>query len=259
MSPCGSVSRADRISDGKTTSRAQAAYNTKAESIVSRVEPMPSRDDRPKVSPEKSDAPVTAQFGPAEIRAGSIRQYKVDHSGAKVACYFFVDGRGHIGVAGAAHADLVAIAQRIATDRAYHTSVSQEFVYRAAVDWLKQRIEATDQSSVPPLVDYVEREATKAIRRFEVWFPIPVAQITRPIQIGRTWFRRITKQMMDAYADRSKASASPRNEAFFDRLRSRIQAATAACVEVEAEPIRADEVAKSESEASISVFRLGKL
>jgi hypothetical protein len=165
-----------------------------------------------------------------------------------------VDGKGLVGVSGAAHEELGQIVTRLSSDRAYREAISREFFYRKAIDWLQARVAAT--SDLPDLVMFLEAAAQKATRRFQIWYPLPAADVTRPVQIGRTEFRRITKPMMDEYAERVSASATPKHEAAFDRLRSRIQAATAACVEVEAEPIRADEIARAESEASIAVFRL---
>ena len=216
---------------------------------------MPPRVQAPSIPPENSDAPIMAQFGSSEIAVGTYREYRRDRTGQNVACYFYVDGKGLVGVSGAAHKDLLQVADRLASDRAYRTSISQKFFYNKAVDWLQARLSASP-AEVPPLVTALEDAAQTAVCRFQVWFPIPSAEITRPFQIGRTEFRRITKPMMDEYAVRMNATATPRNEAAFDRLRSRIQASTAACVDVEAEPIRGDEIALMESEASIAIFRL---
>jgi hypothetical protein len=233
---------------------AVANYNAKAARVVDAVGPMPPRPSSAPIPPEKSDAPILAQFGESDIKVDSVRQFLRDRTGKNVACYFYVDGKGQVGVSGEAHEELWQISDRLSSDRAYRNSVSHAFFYGKAVDWLEAR--ASDLPNLPDLVDFVETAAAKAIRRFEIWYPIPVAEITRPVQIGRTEFRRITKPMMDEYAERIKASQTPKSDAAFDRLRSRIQAATAACVEVEAEPEKADEVARAESEASIAIFRL---
>ena len=238
---------------GKLHPSAEANYNEKAQRILSAIEPMPPRPSSPLIPPEKSDAPIVANFGDADILPGSVRQFLRDRTGKNVACYFHVEGRGPVGVSGPAHDELWSLTDRIASDRAYRGSVSQEFFYGAAIDWLKLR--ASTQET-PQLVSFLEERAAQAVKRFQIWYPIPAAEITRPVQIGRTEFRRITKPMMDEYCDRINASASPKHEAVFERLRSRIQSSTAACVEVEAEPIRGDELARRESEASIAIFRL---
>jgi len=233
---------------------AVASYNQRAERLAGSVEAMPPHPSKEPIPPEKNDAPIMMNFTDAQIVPGSVRQYHRDRTGKKVACYFDVDGKGLVGVSGPAHEDLWQITTRLSADRAYRDAVSQEFFYNKAVDWLQARLStALDQIS---LVTFLEEAAQKAIRRFQIWYPIPAAEITRPVQIGRTEFRRITKPMMDQYAERINANATPKNEAFFDRLRSRIQSATAACVEVEAEPIRGDAIARAESEASIAIFRL---
>jgi hypothetical protein len=233
---------------------AVANYNEKAERVASAIEPMPPRPSKTAIPPEKSDAPIMAQFGSTEVKPGSVRQSLHDRTGKVVACYFFVEGKGQVGISGEAHEELWQTAGRLSSDRAYRDSVSQTFFYRKAIDWLQAR--TSELADLPDLVGYLEAAAAKAVRRFQIWYPIPSAEITRPIQIGRTEFRRITKPMMDEYAERLNASESPKSEAAFARLRSRIQSSTAACVEVEAEPTRADQIARAESEASIAIFRL---
>lgn len=61
---------------------------------------------------------------------------------------------------------------------------------------------------------------------------------------------------MDAYAEKLNAYEDARSGAVFDHLRSRLQATTAACVTVEAEPSKAEKIAAEEADAAIGILRL---
>lgn len=241
---------------GKLHEQAEAAYNAKADAIVAEVQPRPpkqpsSTEAMPKVN---GDTPIVSHFGEGDIDLKSFREYEVDYRGKRKACYFYTSSRSRLGITGAAHDTIEEPAQRIAGDRAYRYALSEKFVYDQAITWLQQKIDQPDVT--PAFVRFIEDAAAKAITRHEIWLPIPGVQVTRPFQIGRTPFRNITKSMMDEWAEKQKVTSSPKAEASFERLRVKIQAATAACVEVEAEPIRGYNIAFSESEPSIAIFRL---
>jgi hypothetical protein len=237
----------------KLHTEARKAYNVRGAEAVAAIELMPSRDSKPPVPPEKSDAPVVGQFNDSNVELDSYREYRLDYAGAKVACYFFVRGRGLIGVSGVAHESVRELSRRLANDKAYRDKVSEAFSYNTIVDWLRLTI-TTD--SAPNVVEYFEAVAVAQIQKREIWVPFPVLQITQPIQIGNVVFRRVTKPMMDAYAEKLNAYEDARSGAVFDHLRSRLQATTAACVTVEAELSKAEEIAAEEADAAIGILRL---
>lgn len=236
---------------GKLHKSAAEAYNSKIEPLVDRVQLKPPRPTKPV---ESGDVPVMAKLDEGDIKIESVREYEIDYTGERKACYFHTS-RGALGVSGTDHDVLLQVVRRIANDGAYRDSVSEQFVYERAIDWIRNKVENAAGAHAS-FSDFVEEAASRAITRFEVWLPIPAVQITRPFQIGKTKFRRITKAMMDDWVTRPGAESSAKTEAYFDRLRSRIQSTTAACVEVEAEPIRANEIALRESEGSIAILRL---
>ncbi len=232
---------------------ARKAYNAKGSEVVATLHLMPARKPKPDVPPEKSDAPIAAQLKDNEIHLDSYREYRTDHTGKIVACYFFAQGHGMIGVADAAHESVRELSQRLANDKAYRGKVSDQFAYNSVVDWLRSTVATGD---APTLVDHFESVTCAQIKKREIWVPFPVIQITRPVQIGNVVFRRVSKSMMDAYAKKVNAGANLKSEFTFDRLRSHLQAATAACVTVEAEPTKAEQIAAEEADAAIGILRL---
>lgn len=232
---------------------AKKAYDAKGVEVVAALAPMPPRPQKDPIPPEKNDAPITRHIGEEQINMDSYREYRQDYTGLYTACYFYVEGHGLIGVSDQAHESVVQLAARISNDKSYRNRLSQKFVYDRIVDWLRLRVVT---GNAPSLSEHVEAAAEKAIRTREIWVPFPVIQIPHPIQIGEVIFRRITKQMMDEYAVKTKAYDSAQNGAVFDHLRTRLQSATAACVTVTAEAAKAREIAAMQADAAISILRL---
>lgn len=229
------------------------AYNAKSSEWIEALELMPPRESKPHVPPQESDAPIAGHFTDSDIVDDSYMTFQVDHTGSKVACYFFVKERGMIGISGAAHKSVQEQSRRLANEKVYRDKISEEFAYNTVVDWLKLNITT---GNAPSVIEHFEAVAEKQIQKQEIWVPFPVIQITRPIQIGNVVFRRVTKPMMDAYAENLNVGTDANKEAAFNRLRSRLQAATAACVNVEAESSKAEEIAADEADASIGILRL---
>jgi hypothetical protein len=238
----------------KLHEKAAETYNGRLNTLPPRLQPRPERAAPPIVPAEKNDTHVTKVLGPQDIFIESYREYRTDYTGERKACYFHTK-TGFMGISGDDHDVLVSTTRRIANDRAYRDSLSEEFVYQRGIEWLQALANASTDTP-PEFTDFLHIAALKAVRKTEIWMPVPVVQITRPFDIGWVTFRRITKDMMDELAARSNVSSSAAAEAAFDRQRSRLQSATAACVEVTAEPIRANEIATEQAEASVAILRL---
>lgn len=230
---------------------AQKAYNGRGVELVAALELMPFRKSESDVPPDKS-----ANFGhltDSDIKYDSYREYQVDHTGSKVACYFFVRERGMIGISGKAHESILELSRRLSNEKAYRAKVSEDFTYETVIDWLRLTVTTGDY---PTVVQHFESVAGRKIKNQEIWIPLPIVQIAQSIQLGRVVFRRVTKEMMDAYADKLNAYVDEQSGAVFDRLRSRLQDSTAACVQVEAELSKAEQIAAEEAEAAIGILRL---
>ncbi len=141
----------------------------------------------------------------------------------------------------------------MANEKAYRGKLSEAFAYDTVIEWLKLTVTTGD---APTVVQHFEAVARAQIQKHEIWVPLPIVQITKPIKIGSVVFRRVTKPMMDAYADKLNAYVDAKSGATFDRLRSRLQAATAACITVEAELSKAEQIAAEEADAAIGILRL---
>jgi hypothetical protein len=229
------------------------AYNNRGMQAVASLHLMPTSASAESTQPENSDAPVVKELRSEDIDRSSYREYRQDHTGSRLACYFFVQDRGLIGIADDAHKAFAQLAGKLSGNKAYRDTVSHEFTYNTLINWLRLNVTTGD---APTLVEYFEAEVTKVVREREIWVPFPVVQISKPFQIGSVTFRRITKEMVDQYATTLNAYANQYDAAVFDQLRHRLQASTAACITVTAERQKAEEIAADETSATIAILRL---
>ena len=230
--------------------KAAEAYDAKMANIPSRVvlrtAPNPT-------NMEGGDVYTKTTYGPQNIIPGTLREYAVDHKGKNTACYFDSPD-GLVGVVGEDHETLVSVAQRISNEKVYRDFLSTEFVYRVSIDWVQARV--VNAANTPQkFTEFIDVAASNAIKSHEVWLPIPIITIPKPFRIGWVTFRRITKPMMDDY-EKTYPETSPDAKIAFNRLRSRIQGITAACVAVNAEPIRGKEIAYQKAEDALGILRL---
>jgi hypothetical protein len=227
---------------------AVAAFNAKADKILASVHsmPMPHRSRA-----GSNDVPVARALTDDDIKG--LRVFDRDRRGLHTGVRFDVPGRGLVGIDGEHHEAAVELTTRIARTAPYRASVSDQFAYNCLVSWLEKRLgsEAFDF----PFVEFFEREIEGAVRRIEVWIPLPGVTIPHPIPIGLVTFRRITKEMMDAYAIRLKVDESPEAEVAFQMRRNNLQGVTAACLTVEAEHLKAEMIAKVETESAVAMMR----
>jgi len=230
--------------------KAAEAYDSKMANLPSRVVPHTPLTSSGVVS---GDIYTKATYGPHNILPGSLREYEVDYKGRNIACYFD-SPNGMVGIVGEDHETLTNVAHRIANDQAYRDSLSTEFVYTSCIDWVQARVNRS-ANTPQQFTDFLAVAASKAIKPHEVWLPIPTITIPKAFRLGWVTFRRVTKPMMDQYEGIYSKTLSDAKAAF-ERLRSRIQGITTACVAVNAEPIRGQEIALEKAEDAIGILRL---
>ncbi len=227
------------------------SFNSHAKRLIDLLVP---RKVGPRSSPSRdNDTHVTHTLGPSDIDAASFREYLADHAGNKHACYFFVEGRGVMGLEGLGHDAILRLAGRLASHATYSEVLSGEFIYDCIVDWLQ--LAAASEQSAGSFVAFLEEAASREVKAQEIWLPIPTVSISRPFKIGAVEFRRVTKAMMDDYATSVGAGPTSKESSSFDHVRTKLQAVTAAVVKVTAERIKAAEVAALESESAIGMLR----
>jgi hypothetical protein len=172
----------------------------------------------------------------------------------RTACYF-PTAKGLVGLCGEDHEVLLKVVQRIARDRACRDILSEDFVYEQAVRWLQNRLDDPKVAS-PSFTDLLKKEASRSVCQVQIWRFIRGVQIAKPFHIGSTAFRPVTREILDAWKQSLSDRSYPAGEDYLARYESSLQGTTAACVDVTAEPARAEEIALQDSDVSIAIFRL---
>ena len=136
-------------------------------------------------------------------------------------------------------------------------AVSIELLEELLFDWiqLKSRNE-TDLN----MSEFVLSECEKQIKEYDVWIPISLLYIQSPFILGKITFKAITKSMVDDWENRTLSKVKEQKEIdsikiYFERICKEIQGFATATIRVEAEPIRAYEIAFEETERSMSALR----
>ena len=208
-------------------------------------------------SPTSADLHVVKHLSEADVPLDRVRMSLADHRGENIASYFYVEKQLY-GVTGDAHATLRRTAARIAEDKVYRDSVSVNFVYAHALDWLQECLATRNNSlgSRTRFTEYLAPRVQAAVHEHELWFPIRVLRVDCEFTIGGVAFRRITKGMMDELGDATHAARTAEQRFAFNEQRSLYQGTAAACASVRAEPIKARHVALDLIEPAVGMLRL---
>lgn len=121
-------------------------------------------------------------------------------------------------------------------------------------DWMKDKYKnVTDES----MVDYVLSKSEASIQELEIWIPIAELYIKSEIKIGKVTLKTIKEEMFESWRTVIKNTNPADNDKIqkFDEEQEKIHGLAAATMKVNAEPIRAFEIALEETEKSIELLR----
>lgn len=187
---------------------------------------------------------------------GEIKYGWTDSSGKKAA-RAFVKEEGLVGLFDDDYKNLIRVAEGFQKSINPKGAVSIELLEELLFDWiqLKSRNE-TDLN----MSEFVLSECEKQIKEYDVWIPISLLYIQSPFILGKITFKAITKSMVDDWENRTLSKVKEQKEIdsikiYFERIRKEIQGFATATIRVEAEPIRAYEIAFEETERSMSALR----
>jgi len=85
---------------------------------------------------------------------------------------------------------LNALCHNVGRHQSIRDVASEEFLYNTATDWLAARADGESRG----YCRFLESRLDEAVKKLEIWLPLPVVSIPQPILVGRTTFRRVTKR-----------------------------------------------------------------
>lgn len=232
-------------------SDAVAAFNAKASELVDAVRVRPSS---PKSQPVgyKPDVHVGFHFTAEHLR-GPLEVFQSDQHGRRISR--FIDDHGTVlGLDESAYPRLVKVGESIQKTPAFRNAVSLRFIEDALFGWCLETLKGSETVSA---TDYVIRKSEQAVRHIEIWVPIYALHIQSEFSVGVVRFKTITREMVDVWQQglSEKAGKNASIAYALDRQRKEIQGFAAAVTGVEAEPIRATEIASDLADSAASLLR----
>lgn len=230
---------------------AVAAFNEQA-NIVSESVAFVAPSQRSPQGP-RPDVHISAHITSADVR-GPIRQAMVDRY-HNVVTRFESEGGSTIGLDQGAYAKLRKLALLIQKTDAFRDIASLQFIEDALFSWSLQKIKGKTSKTA---CEHIIAEAEAKVGRHEIWVPVYGLNIQSEFNLGRVKFKTITREMIDEWHRRKSAEASenPQFNFKFDRDKRNLLGFAAATIEIDAEPIRAAEVAQDLSDKAIALLRL---
>jgi len=231
---------------------AAAVFTAKATELVDAVRARPSSPEADRVG-YKPDVHVGFHLTEQDLR-GPMEVFESDRYGKRVGRFIDQDGT-FIGLDENSYPKLGKLAESIQKTAAFRNAVSTRFTEDALFHWCLERLRHPETVSAP---EYISREAEQAVRQIEVWAPIYALHIQSAFSIGVVALKTITREMIDVWQQRvrDEDGNSAAIAYALDRRRKEIQGLAAAVISVEAEPIRAAEIAGELADTAASLLRL---
>jgi hypothetical protein len=118
-------------------------------------------------------------------------------------------------------------------------------------------------AGTPELADFIAERCEEDIKDHEVWFPVARLSLESDLAFGNVVFKTIPEQMLDWLEEDIQGAKEGRSEedaaqmdSHMRRMRHELQGLAASTITVEAEPKRAAEVGRRESERAVALLRV---
>jgi len=118
-------------------------------------------------------------------------------------------------------------------------------------------------AGTPELADFIAERCEEDVKEHEVWFPVARLSLGSDLAFGNVVFKTIPKQMLDWFEEdvrgaeeRGSEEDAAQTDFHMRRMRHELQGLAASTITVEAEPQRAAEVGRRESERAVELLRV---
>ena len=232
-------------------SDAVAAFNAKANELKDSIR-VRSRSQQPERVGYKPNVHVAFHIG-AEHLSGPMEFFRCDHHGNRTS-RFIDEGTGVVGLDEQAYPNLIKLAVSIQRTGSFRNAVSVRFIEDTLFRWCLETLRNPETTAA---IDCIIRRAEEKVRPIEVWVPIYALHTQSEFSLGQVQFKSITREMVDTWQNgvREKAGTNPAIAYALETQRKLIQGFAAAVSTVEAEPVRAYEIASELADTAASLLR----
>lgn len=169
---------------------------------------------------------------------------------------FWESGGYRVGWAGKEYEAVKSLAARLENTSPLKGLVSSQFVLDEVFVWLRETLEKKRSDT---LTAFITQRCSEKIKHHEIWVPVYRTYSRQNFSIGNVQFRTISQSMLDQWYSRipeEQRKNEPGVDVFLSRQRSTLQGTIAACVDVDAEPIKASETAHAAADDAVALLRL---
>lgn len=166
---------------------------------------------------------------------------------------------GNMGLFGEGYTELAALAEAIQKLPFFKSTVSRKSLIDLSFMWVESRFKGNADLT---LMVFLQDEYSKRVRQIEVCIPVYGLQIPHEITIGDVTLRTLTKSLLDPWhgaileqISRDTPDRLESNLVMLDQERAQLQGYAIACVLINAEPIKAEEVAFEKAGKAINLLR----
>lgn len=230
---------------------AEDSFNKKARSIINLVKIFPIVKRNNEVF--SSDMHISAIFEEKDI-LGVSEEAALDFLGNTVARFFRYKDTKY-GIDGDDYKNLLVLAEQIQKLKPIKNKLSTKYIESMIFKWVSREY-VKDENTIE-FVPYLKENASKDIKTITSWIPIANLEIERSFRISYSEVRSLSKATIEEWKGPFLKESSDHNEAFiklFDQIRNDYQGLAAVVTEIDAEPIRAHEIAQEEAEHATAIL-----
>lgn len=226
------------------------AFNKQAAQLIASLVSTPRPTHQ--IDPDKLGFHIAAVIPESELQ--EISTSHTDTLGQEDA-RFFGDGERLVGLAGEGFKNLIRLSEGIQKAIRPRDTVSVECLTELIFEWLKGKYQ---EKNLPLMTEHVLAACESRVEEIAMLIPISSLRIQSSFSIGRAAFVTLTRQVIDGWQAQltsNKPEFAESIEKLTTRWRKEMQGYAAAMVKVEAEPIRASQIAFEEAEKAVSLLR----
>ena len=216
-------------------------FNEKADILLSELVPIPSKSFPINRDSFRPNFPISGNFGRKDEHI--VGEFKGQ----------FKHNDQIINLEGCSK-KIEQLSQKMQKRKELHKWVSVTLLTDLIYDWIKNKYKKVTDLS---MVDYVLGKSQERIQELEIWIPIAELYVQSEIKIGRITLRTIKREIFECWRTAIMNANPADNDKIqnFYKEQNKIQGLAAATMKLEAEPIRAFEIALEETEKSIGLLR----
>lgn len=230
-------------------------YNQKADELLLKLEPFKEASS-PDIIPSSKSHLYSQTIDAKDIDNLSIST--IDGLG-NIKSEYFDTSKGQVGLSEKNYEECRKIVEELSRKKGLRDRVSYEFVHDTIFTWFSEKYSGHIKQDIQ-FLSYLSEKMSEVIDEYKIAIPISFLTIQNPFRIGKIVIDFLRNSLFDEYEKKSLESAKDENE--MDKIkqgilkiRKKYQGKACATITLKAEKNKAIEIAKIETDNSLSVLQ----